>query len=176
MSFRLRKKTSLEGYFEAAGKLLVYLVAAFSGNMTQVGGFIMMGLLLISAGLLALSNSKAKKIVVNGLEVAVAENRVSVGTQTSGGSAGGAGGQRRGPGNGGPSGARQGPKRDPRDYTSTGVGTERGRPVQGGGAATGAASNGAGPSGTNSGGGRGGNVNTADLAERGQVGGVRWEE
>ncbi|KAK4145059.1 uncharacterized protein C8A04DRAFT_27309 [Dichotomopilus funicola] len=180
----LRKKTSLEGYFEAAGKLLVYLVAAFSGNMTQVGGFIMMCLLLISAGLLALSNSKAKKIVVNGLEVAVAENRVSVGTQTSNTSAGnGAGGagnggqggqQRRGPGNG-PAGPRPGPKRDPRDYTSTGVGTnDRGRPVQGSGAATGAmmGSNAAGPSGTNA----GRNVNTADLAERGQVGGVRWEE
>jgi hypothetical protein len=62
----LRSKTHVEGYLEAAAKLIVYLVAAFSGNMTQIGAIIFMGLLLISAGLLALSNAHAKGFKING--------------------------------------------------------------------------------------------------------------
>ncbi|KAK4229583.1 hypothetical protein QBC38DRAFT_412273 [Podospora fimiseda] len=63
----LRSKTHVEGYVEAMAKLIVYLVAALSGNMTQVGNLIMMVLLLTSAGLLALSNHRAKAFRVNGV-------------------------------------------------------------------------------------------------------------
>ncbi|KAK3335468.1 hypothetical protein B0T19DRAFT_436329 [Cercophora scortea] len=62
----LRSKTHVEGYLEAAAKLLVYMVAALSGNMTQAGAIIMMALLLVTAGLLALSNSNARAFEVNG--------------------------------------------------------------------------------------------------------------
>ncbi|ETS74208.1 hypothetical protein PFICI_14074 [Pestalotiopsis fici W106-1] len=62
----LRAKTHAEGYLEAAAKLIVYVVAAFSGNMSQVGGIIFMGLLLITAGLLGLSNAHAKTFTMHG--------------------------------------------------------------------------------------------------------------
>lgn len=62
----LRAKTHFDGYLEAAAKLLVYVVAALSGNMTQAGAVIFMSLLLASAGLLALSNSYAKSFQMNG--------------------------------------------------------------------------------------------------------------
>ncbi|KAL1882046.1 hypothetical protein VTK73DRAFT_2760 [Phialemonium thermophilum] len=62
----LRSKTPVEGYMEAVAKLLVYLVAALSGNMTQVGSLTFMCLLLVSAGLLALSNAHAKSFRMNG--------------------------------------------------------------------------------------------------------------
>ncbi|KAK3693639.1 hypothetical protein B0T22DRAFT_45939 [Podospora appendiculata] len=70
----LRSKTHIEGYLEAMAKLLVYMVAALSGNMTQAGAIIMMALLLTTAGLLALSNSNAKAFEVNG-RVTVPESR-----------------------------------------------------------------------------------------------------
>lgn len=76
----LRSKTHIEGYLEATAKLLVYMVAAFSGNMTQVGAMIMMVLLLATAGLLALSNANAKMFRVNG--------RVVLGEEQVGGSNG----------------------------------------------------------------------------------------
>ncbi|KAK4162044.1 hypothetical protein QBC43DRAFT_322785 [Cladorrhinum sp. PSN259] len=63
----LRSKTHLEGYIEAAAKLIVYIVASLSGNMTQVGNLIMMVLLLTTAGLLALSNHRAKAFKVGGV-------------------------------------------------------------------------------------------------------------
>lgn len=66
----LRAKTHIEGYLEATAKLLVYLVAAFSGNMTQAGSAIFMALLLVSAGLLALSNANAKSFRMKGLVAA----------------------------------------------------------------------------------------------------------
>ncbi|KAI1766261.1 hypothetical protein GGR53DRAFT_217652 [Hypoxylon sp. FL1150] len=62
----LRAKTHLDGYLEAAAKLIVYVVAAFSGNMTQVGSIIFMALLLITAGLLGLSNAHAKTFRMHG--------------------------------------------------------------------------------------------------------------
>ncbi|KAM7217345.1 hypothetical protein V8F06_007288 [Rhypophila decipiens] len=62
----LRTKTHGQGYLEATAKLVVYAVAAFSGNATQIGAIIMMGLLLSTAGLLALSNSHAKCLTVCG--------------------------------------------------------------------------------------------------------------
>ncbi|KAH8908089.1 hypothetical protein BR93DRAFT_937372 [Coniochaeta sp. PMI_546] len=67
----LRAKTHVEGYLEAAAKLIVYLVACLSGNMTQVGALIFMALLLLSAGLLALSNAHAKGYRMNGRVAAV---------------------------------------------------------------------------------------------------------
>ncbi|KAI1779269.1 hypothetical protein F4818DRAFT_244582 [Hypoxylon cercidicola] len=62
----LRAKTHLDGYLEATAKLIVYMVAAFSGNMTQVGSIIFMVLLLVTAGLLGLSNAHAKTFRMNG--------------------------------------------------------------------------------------------------------------
>jgi len=62
----LRHKTAPEGYLEAAAKLIVFLVAAVSGNMTQAGALVMMALLLTTAGLLALSNANAKSFYING--------------------------------------------------------------------------------------------------------------
>ncbi|KAM3522615.1 hypothetical protein NHJ13051_005558 [Beauveria bassiana] len=56
----LRERSSADSYREAAGKLLVYGVAAFGGNMTQAGSLVLAGLLLASAGLLGLSNAKAR--------------------------------------------------------------------------------------------------------------------
>lgn len=67
----LRAKTHAEGYLEAAAKLVVYLVACLSGNMTQAGAMIFMGLLIVSAGLLALSNAHAKGYRMNGRVAAV---------------------------------------------------------------------------------------------------------
>ncbi|KAK1775346.1 hypothetical protein QBC45DRAFT_422538 [Copromyces sp. CBS 386.78] len=77
----LRSKTHVEGYLEATAKLLVYMVAAFSGNMTQVGAMIMMVLLLATAGLLALSNANAKMFRVNGRVVVGEGERVFLGEE-----------------------------------------------------------------------------------------------
>lgn len=54
----LRPKTHVEGYLEATAKMLVYVVAAVSGNATQAGNIVLLALLLVSAGLLALSNAQ----------------------------------------------------------------------------------------------------------------------
>ncbi|KAI0118349.1 hypothetical protein GGR51DRAFT_499208 [Nemania sp. FL0031] len=62
----LRDQTHVEGYLEAAAKLTVYLVAAFSGNLTQIGSIIFLGLLLITAGLLGLSNAHSKAFTMYG--------------------------------------------------------------------------------------------------------------
>lgn len=62
----MRGKTSVEGYLEAAAKLVVYLVAAFSGNMHQTGDMVLLLLLLFSAGLLALSNTREDRFWMNG--------------------------------------------------------------------------------------------------------------
>ncbi|KAI0405512.1 hypothetical protein F4802DRAFT_614653 [Xylaria palmicola] len=62
----LRDQTHVEGYLEAAAKLTVYLVAAFSGNLTQIGSIIFLGLLLVTAGLLGLSNAHAKGFTIYG--------------------------------------------------------------------------------------------------------------
>lgn len=56
----LRPKSELEGYLEAIAKVLVYLVAAISGNATQVGNIVLLVLVLVSAGLLALSNARQR--------------------------------------------------------------------------------------------------------------------
>ncbi|CEJ90894.1 hypothetical protein VHEMI06646 [[Torrubiella] hemipterigena] len=62
----LRNKTSMDGYLEAAAKLIVYLVASCSGNLTQSGAMVLMGLLLASAGLLGLSNAHIRRLQMNG--------------------------------------------------------------------------------------------------------------
>ncbi|KAI0395163.1 hypothetical protein F5Y17DRAFT_218243 [Xylariaceae sp. FL0594] len=62
----LQAQTHIEGYLEAAAKLTVYLVAAFSGNFSQVGSIIFLGLLLVTAGLLGLSNAHAKTFTMYG--------------------------------------------------------------------------------------------------------------
>ena len=54
----MREKTNVEGYMEAVAKVLVYGVAAVSGNMKQTGNIILGGLLVISAAALALANSE----------------------------------------------------------------------------------------------------------------------
>ena len=79
----LRSKTYVEGYLEAAAKLIVFLVAAVSGNMTQAGAIVMMALLLITAGLLALSNANAKSFHFNGRVAAPEEEGGPGGTRTA---------------------------------------------------------------------------------------------
>ncbi|KAF4587181.1 hypothetical protein GQ602_003874 [Ophiocordyceps camponoti-floridani] len=63
---RLRPQTVLGGYLEAGSKLLVYMVAALSGNLSQAGAMVLMVLLLVSAGLLGLSNARASGLHING--------------------------------------------------------------------------------------------------------------
>ncbi|KAJ6787179.1 hypothetical protein PWT90_05567 [Aphanocladium album] len=62
----LRGKTNVDGYLEAASKLIVYMVAAFSGNLTQAGAIVLMMLLLLSAGLLGLSNAHIRGLQMHG--------------------------------------------------------------------------------------------------------------
>jgi hypothetical protein len=62
----MRDKTDIEGYMEATAKMIVYLVAVFSGNQSQSADIILMCLLGMSAGLLALSNSFATSFNMNG--------------------------------------------------------------------------------------------------------------
>ncbi|KAH8201991.1 hypothetical protein TruAng_003834 [Truncatella angustata] len=73
----LRNKTHIEGYLEAMATLIVYLVAAFSGNMTQVGGIIFMALLLVTAGLLGLSNAHARTLKMHGRLAAPTSERLA---------------------------------------------------------------------------------------------------
>ncbi|KXJ93831.1 hypothetical protein Micbo1qcDRAFT_193179 [Microdochium bolleyi] len=68
----LATKTHAQGYLEAAAKLTVYLVAALSGQLSQLGALIFMTLLLITAGLLGLSNAHAKHMQMHG-RIAVPE-------------------------------------------------------------------------------------------------------
>lgn len=56
----LRPKSQVEGYLEAIAKVLVYLVAAIGGNATQAGNIVLLLLLVVSAGLLALSNARQR--------------------------------------------------------------------------------------------------------------------
>lgn len=62
----LTDKTHVQGFMEAAAKLIVYLVAALSGNMKQAGSLLMMALLLANAALLGLSNAHAKGFMMRG--------------------------------------------------------------------------------------------------------------
>lgn len=66
----LAAPTHAEGYLEAAAKLVVYLVASLSGNMSQAGALVFMALLLLTAGLLGLSNAHAKSFHMHGRLVA----------------------------------------------------------------------------------------------------------
>ncbi|KAI1500647.1 hypothetical protein F5X99DRAFT_231602 [Biscogniauxia marginata] len=88
----LAAKTHVEGYLEAAAKLTVYLVAAFSGNMTQAGSLVFLLLLLVTAGLLGLSNAHAKTFRMHGRLAAPTTDDLP---RRGGGSGGGAG-ERRG--------------------------------------------------------------------------------
>ncbi|KXH42285.1 hypothetical protein CSAL01_11561, partial [Colletotrichum salicis] len=58
----LLAKTAVQGYLEATAKLAVYVVAIFSGNVSQAGNIVMLVLLLGSAGLLGLSNGFMKGV------------------------------------------------------------------------------------------------------------------
>ncbi|KAF4448703.1 hypothetical protein F53441_7912 [Fusarium austroafricanum] len=62
----LRAQSSLEGYLEAAAKLMVYMSAALGGNMTQAGAIVLIGMLLASAALLGLSNAHARGFRMHG--------------------------------------------------------------------------------------------------------------
>lgn len=81
----LRPKTHAEGYLEAIAKVLVYLVAACSGNATQAGNLIMLSLLLVSGGLLALSNASVRGLRSGGKVVAPSpEDRYARGSHRGG--------------------------------------------------------------------------------------------
>lgn len=58
----LLAKTAAQGYLEATAKLAVYVVAIFSGNVSQAGNLVLLVLLLGSAGLLGLSNGCMKGV------------------------------------------------------------------------------------------------------------------
>ncbi|KZL87881.1 hypothetical protein CI238_08714 [Colletotrichum incanum] len=58
----LLSKTAVQGYLEATAKLAVYMVAIFSGNVSQAGNLVLLVLLLGSAGLLGLSNGFVKGV------------------------------------------------------------------------------------------------------------------
>jgi len=70
----LSTRTHVQGYLEAAAKLVVYLVAAFSGQLSQIGAMIFMALLLVTAGLLGMSNAHAKHMQMHG-RIAVSEDQ-----------------------------------------------------------------------------------------------------
>lgn len=72
----LLDKTDVDGYLEAMAKLIVFVVAALSGNMSQAGGIIFMGLLIVSAGLLALSNANAQTFKMHGRIAAPTPDRL----------------------------------------------------------------------------------------------------
>lgn len=92
----LAAKTHVDGYLEAVAKLVVYVVAAFSGNMSQAGGIIFMALLLITAGLLGLSNAHAKTLRMHGrIAAPTQEKLILVPTSSSAGGGGGRGNVRR---------------------------------------------------------------------------------
>ncbi|KAL7921035.1 hypothetical protein ACQKWADRAFT_296742 [Trichoderma austrokoningii] len=65
----LRAKTTWEGYLEAMSKLIVYMVASLSGNLSQAGAIVLMALLLVSAGLLGLSNAHSTSLQMHGRRV-----------------------------------------------------------------------------------------------------------
>lgn len=75
----LRPKSHLEGYLEAIAKVLVYLVAAISGNATQAGNMVLLALLLLTAGLLALSNARQRGLRNGGRVVEPSANRDETG-------------------------------------------------------------------------------------------------
>lgn len=98
----LAAKTHVDGYLEAIAKLVVYVVAAFSGNMSQAGGIIFMALLLITAGLLGLSNAHAKTLRMHGRIAAPTQEKLIL-VPTASSADGGRGNMRRtGVGAGGP--------------------------------------------------------------------------
>ncbi|ROV91607.1 hypothetical protein VSDG_07906 [Cytospora chrysosperma] len=86
----LRPKTHAEGYLEATAKVLVYLVAACSGNATQAGNLVMLVLVLASAGLLALSNAQVKGLRSAGRVIAPSPPELE---KLTGGAAGGGDGR-----------------------------------------------------------------------------------
>lgn len=67
----MRKKSNIDGYLEGTAKMIVYLVAVMSGNMSQTGDIVLIVLLLTSAGLLALSNAKSNTFNMNGRTASV---------------------------------------------------------------------------------------------------------
>lgn len=85
----LRPKTHIEGYLEATAKVLVYLVAACSGNATQAGNLVLLTLVLVSAGLLALSNAHVKGLRNGGRVVAPSSDEDKILPESGGGGGGG---------------------------------------------------------------------------------------
>lgn len=69
----MRAKTVVEGYYEAMAKVIVYLVAIFSGNVFQTGNIILLVLLSASAALLALSNACTSTFSMNGRTASVVD-------------------------------------------------------------------------------------------------------
>ncbi|OAA36681.1 hypothetical protein NOR_07481 [Metarhizium rileyi] len=78
----LRQQSVSESYLEAAAKLIVYLVAAFSGNQSQAGAMVLMALLVSSAGLLGLSNAHARGLHMNGRMARLQEMGLAIAQDT----------------------------------------------------------------------------------------------
>ncbi|KAG8830440.1 hypothetical protein FRC18_008080 [Serendipita sp. 400] len=62
----LRDETAIEGFLSATATLIVFTTAALSGNATTIGSLLLASLLLISAALLGLCNSLAKRLQMFG--------------------------------------------------------------------------------------------------------------
>ncbi|TDZ38622.1 hypothetical protein C8035_v005773 [Colletotrichum spinosum] len=90
----LRSKTAAQGYLEAAAKLAVYVVAIFSGNVSQAGNLVLLVLLLGSAGLLGLSNGFVKGVKAKGRVARVWDGETGVKINMMAGRGGGDDGRR----------------------------------------------------------------------------------
>lgn len=67
----LRNTGSLEGFAVAMATLIVYATAALAGNASRTGSLILLGLLLVSAALLGLSNELSTYLHMHGCRISV---------------------------------------------------------------------------------------------------------
>lgn len=74
----LKTQSDVDSYLEACAKLIVYLVAALSGNLSQAGAMVLAGLLLVSVALLGLSNAHTKGFRMHGRYALQVDKNVKV--------------------------------------------------------------------------------------------------
>jgi len=76
----MRPKTHIEECMDGTATIIVFLIAVFSDNLTQMGDIILIVLLLVNAGLLAMSNACARTFHMNG-STAYPQRQLSRGAQ-----------------------------------------------------------------------------------------------
>jgi len=79
----MRPLTDIEGYLEAAAKLLTYATAILSSNMFQTGEYILIVLLVCSSASLALSNAYVNLFNMNGRVAGVTADPMPASQQQS---------------------------------------------------------------------------------------------